>query len=68
MGYHHCPIEPSDWSDGPNDDWECPRCNGEGLEFGETNPEPCMRCGGLGYLTNEDYTPLEYEYDPEDKS
>ncbi len=65
MGYHHCPIEPYDWANGP-DDHECPRCNGEGLEFGETNPEPCMRCGGLGYLVDDG--PFFGDYDPEEKS
>lgn len=51
MGYHHCPIEPSDWTDGP-DDWQCDRCCGDGFEDEETG-EPCRKCGGSGWLEQE---------------
>lgn len=66
MGYHHCPIEPSDWSDGPNDEWECPECCGEGT-VDEDAGQQCDRCGGLGYLEDDGPDPAEC-YDPEDKS
>lgn len=67
MSYHHCPIEPSDWSDGPDDEPECPECCGDGIED-EITRAACTRCGGLGYLEKDDfYDPAEW-HDPEDKS
>ena len=54
MGYHHCPIEPSDWSDGPDDGDVCERCYGDGLDDEETG-EPCRDCGGSGYKPLGDY-------------
>lgn len=52
MGYHHCPIEPSDWSDGPDYPPECPECCGEG-KVDEDAGQVCDVCGGLGYLEPE---------------
>jgi hypothetical protein len=61
MGYHHCPIEPSDWSEGPNEPPECPECNGE---CEDAEGRSCSRCGGMGYLIDDDFY---QDYDPEDK-
>lgn len=66
MGYHHCPIEPSDWSNGPNDDDECPACGGDGWED-EDNHIACLRCHGHGFLMGDDQ-PDYLDYEPEDKS
>jgi DnaJ-class molecular chaperone len=66
MSYYHCPIEPSDWSDGPNDPPECPKCGGYGWvivkptipaysEHGDLEREQCPRCHGEGYLTGDDH-------------
>jgi DnaJ-class molecular chaperone len=66
MSYHHCPIEPSDWSDGPNELPDCPECEGTGTrevtpiiaawsEHGDREQEPCSRCNGKGYLDLDDF-------------
>ena len=44
MGYHHCPIEPPDWSDGPDyAEGDCPDCDGTGSSVAPRRPE-----SGLG--------------------
>ena len=65
MSYHHCTIEPSDWSDGPDDGDECPECGGDGWAD-ESAGDPCPRCHGYGYLIGDDYSGLEFY--PEDKA
>lgn len=56
MSYHHCPIEPSDWSDGPDDN-SCEHCGGTGEpdadSLGETS---CPKCHGKGYI---EYEPMD---------
>lgn len=58
MTYHHNPIEPSDWSDGP-DEWpECDTCGGEGEVMGMVcyggapveRMQPCPDCNGKGFI------------------
>jgi hypothetical protein len=57
MSYHHCPIEPDDWANGPNDDGEeCPECDGNGIvTLSEGLAYECQACGGCGYRTLEHY-------------
>ena len=58
MGYHHNPIEPSDWSHGPDDDpgEECKTCEGTGEIVG---PDPdnedmtCPTCDGTGTVPRD---------------
>ena len=56
MSFHGCPIEPSDWSDGPDEYTLCEACGGEGTEVDGT---PCVKCDGKGYIDPADYEPLE---------
>jgi DnaJ-class molecular chaperone len=56
MGLHLCPIEPSDWSDGPNDpEPNCPECEGTGTIIAD-DPRyhdlevTCPKCDGSGYV------------------
>ena len=65
MSYHGCPIEPSDWSDGPDDD-SCEECGGTGepTKEGETC---CQKCHGKGYHDPADYEPHDpADYEPFD--
>ena len=67
MGYHGCPIEPSDWSDGPDDGEyrECPDCvegrvNREamtidGIAYPAIVDEKCETCDGSCFV--ETYEP-----------
>lgn len=56
MGSHGCPIEPSDWTDCPNDEPDCPLCDGLGTVFDEDNCEViCDRCGGIGFVEYEPF-------------
>jgi DnaJ-class molecular chaperone len=61
MSLHLNPIEPSDWTDGPNepDQDECPDCHGEGVipvdsPSNHDAVETCERCGGVGYIEPPD--------------
>ena len=59
MGFHPCPIEPDDWSNGPNDPIgrECMTCEGTGMINDENGEEKtCPSCHGDG----------EVPYDPDD--
>ena len=51
MGYHHCPIEPSDWSHGPADEPEmlerCPKCHQEAEDQGDGTWK-CTDCDWTG--------------------
>ena len=58
MGYHHCPIEPSDWSDGPDEYVysyeECQTCYGTGTETDDNNVErTCPSCEGTGGVESD---------------
>ena len=56
MSYHHCPIEPSDWSDGPDYGPECRECEGVGSDEDENGKEiKCEHCGGTGVEPYDDY-------------
>ncbi len=62
MGFHGCPIEPSDWSDGPDYDEGdcCPDCDGgrvnreamtiDGIYFHAIFDQKCETCDGQGFL------------------
>ena len=51
MSYHHCPIEPSDWSDGNGDEGNCPDCEGTGIYVRSDDVEvDCRRCQGSGWI------------------
>jgi DnaJ-class molecular chaperone len=62
MGLHLCPIEPPDWSDGPNEPEldECRDCNGTGT-IDADRPDchdaemTCPKCGGDGYVAPPEY-------------
>lgn len=51
MGYHGCPIEPSDWSDGPDYEENCRNCEGTGV-IGD-NDDTCPDCDGSGFVPYE---------------
>lgn len=54
MSYHHCPIEPPDWSDGPDYDGDCRECEGTGEVTGDDDIErTCQACGGSGFVERE---------------
>ncbi len=65
MGYHRCPIEPNDWSDGPDYDEqnECPDCvqgrvnrdamTIDGIEFPAIYDEKCETCDGSGVIEKD---------------
>lgn len=58
MSYHGCPIEPSDWSDGPQGGDECRTCDGAGEITGDDDlDETCPSCGGSGFV---DYDEDDY--------
>ncbi len=69
MGYHHCPIEPSDWSNGPDDDSseECPDCDSgrvnrpeitvDGITYPPIVDQKCETCDGNGFIEPSDYEP-----------
>lgn len=50
MSYHHCPIEPDDWSygDDPPESAECQECHGTGWED-EDQGIACDSCNGSGF-------------------
>ncbi len=56
MSYHECPIEPSDWSDGPGDPIgeECRHCEGVGEIIDDRdNEQTYPYCDGSGYVPIE---------------
>ena len=68
MGYHHCPIEPSDWSDGPDDENQiCPDCEEgkvnreamtiDGIGYPAIVGQRCETCDGQGFIEIEPYEP-----------
>ena len=62
MGVHFCPIEPDDWSNGPDCGPECRECEGTGeicVNNGDDRDvtETCPRCGGSGFVDLGDYEP-----------
>lgn len=78
MSYNHCPIEPSDWSDGPDDDGqfdECPDCDEgrfsreaiwiDGILYPAIVDQVCDTCGGNGIVFRE---PDEDDYGLDDMS
>ena len=75
MGVHFCPIEPDDWSNGPDDRYtrECQDCGGtgrfsreagcyDGLYLAAIVDGTCEACGGSGYFVDFD----DYEPSPDD--
>ncbi len=53
MGLHLCPIEPDDWSYGPDEPegLECRVCEGTGEIIDDNNLEhTCPACGGSGFV------------------
>ncbi len=72
MGLHQCPIEPDDWSNGPDDpeDKPCPDCeNGrvnrenctiDGIKYPAIVDQECETCKGLGYIP---YDPTDFYED-----
>ena len=65
VGFHSCPIEPSDWTDGPCDlEGDCPKCEGTGTVCGDNDlsdeEKTCDKCGGSGFLEPFDG---DYEWD-----
>ena len=62
MGYHHCPIEPDDWANGPNEPegQECHTCEGTGEIEGDYDgqEQTCPSCQGSGSVE-----PNEPDYD-----
>jgi hypothetical protein len=62
MGYYHCPIEPNDWTDGPDyeEQVECSECNGDGELAGDDNiTETCRRCDGTSFVDPPEYEPFD---------
>ena len=69
MGYHHSPIEPGDWSYGPDYDEDdlCPDCDGgrvnrkamtiDGIAYPAIVDAECETCGGTGLVEHSDYEP-----------
>lgn len=57
MSFHGCPIEPTDWTHGP--DWydgDCHNCDGTGEIVNDRDEEiSCPECGGTGF---REYEPL----------
>ncbi len=63
MGLHLCPIEPDDWTNGPNDPEpvECRECDGGGKITDEKGVENvCPRCDGYGVTD-----PPEPDFEPD---
>ena len=59
MSYHHCPIEPDDWANGPDEEGNCRECEGTGETVNDRDEEePCRACGGSGLV---DYEPFKDE-------
>lgn len=57
MAYHHNPIEPSDWTEGPDYlSWpECETCAGVGSLDNEFGIEvTCPDCAGSGFVEPDD--------------
>ncbi len=64
MGFHSCPIEPDDWTNGPSylDGEDCDECAGTGTVPDEDGFEhTCEECNGAGWIG-----PDEPDYDPTD--
>lgn len=72
MGYHRCPIEPSDWSDGPNDPEpvDCPDCEGtgrfsrdecvvDGIHYPAIHGKECDTCDGTGGVDPPECGPFD---------
>lgn len=60
MSFHGCPIEPSDWTDGPDDSGDCRECEGCGTYQGDDGAEhTCESCGGTGFV---EYEPFEDDF------
>jgi DnaJ-class molecular chaperone len=61
VSYHHNPIEPSDWSYGPDElGDECATCHGDGgYEWDDGTMRVCESCGGSGWVDHEYDTDLE---------
>ena len=61
MSYNYCPIEPSHWSDGPDDELPhspCRYCDGRGTVFwtnedGSATVRGCVDCDGTGEVVDE---------------
>jgi hypothetical protein len=55
MSYHGCPIEPSDWSDGPDDyGLECRACEGTGeISNDDGSEDTCPSCQGSGFVDDD---------------
>ena len=71
MSYHHCPIEPDDWSNGPNDENMnalCPKCGHKiGNEDDDAGAESfhCEDCGWTGQEPTwepDDYEPPDIDF------
>lgn len=56
MGHHECPIEPDDWTNGPNYDEgvACPVCEGPGED---SIGRGCRECDGTGFVPSPEYDP-----------
>ena len=75
MGYHGCPIEPSDWSDGPDygEDEDCPDCvEGrvnrdamviDGIAYPAIVDQKCETCDGLGYIVRDPFDDDHFDYE-----
>lgn len=71
MSYHHCPIEPDDWANGPDhSEWdECPDClDGrvnrdafvlDGVAYPAIADEACETCDGTGFVEPADFDDFE---------
>lgn len=54
MSYHHCPIEPPDWSYGPDCEGDCSTCEGTGFTINDFDVEvDCSDCQGTGFREPE---------------
>ena len=66
MGLHQCPIEPDDWSNGPDvpEGVECSNCDGTGEVIdAQDNERTCPACQGSGFADPADFEPVIPDYD-----